>query len=67
MGADQTQSLENDKSVRAANDVASMESVVCPICGNSFVPRTQNQSLCGIHCFVAMRRKRGVYHRAVNI
>ena len=31
---------------------------ICPICNRSFTPRTAGHSICGLVCFVAMKKEK---------
>lgn len=33
--------------------------MICPICQQAFTPRTTNQTVCCLHCFVAMKHHKG--------
>lgn len=32
--------------------------MICPICNNSFTPRTAQHSICGLVCYVAMKKQK---------
>ena len=49
--------------------------MICPICNKTFVPRTKRQSVCGLACFVVMKKQKelvrnrpatGPYHNSIN-
>jgi hypothetical protein len=61
MGNEEKFNAEGSKSPQKADELRNPEPLICPICGNSF-----EQALCGLNCFVAMRRrKQGTHHRPV--
>jgi hypothetical protein len=67
MWAYRTRDAQIAKAARSNKKLLDVETRICPACGESFIPKTTQQSVCNIHCFSKQARRRGVEHRAVII
>jgi hypothetical protein len=61
MGSHAAHSSEGLESASVIDDIPRQVSLLCPICGDSFAPRTSTQTICTLKCFAELSRKKGVY------
>ena len=63
MGIDRSRNFEGISAGEELDNRPRVELMECPLCGESFTPKTPKQQFCNLPCQVEMRKTRGVARR----